>query len=180
MTNWVILFAKTGAEERLLRVLKENLDSDEYLPFLPIRETPRRSRGVIYKEHKLLFPGYIFIQTKNEADSIAEKLESAIADIIERKDIYSILHYGDNKRDVAVRDKERLYWERLLNPDFCVTGSVGIIEGDRIRITSGALVGMESQIKKIDRHKREAIIEMEMMGAIRDVRVMLEVIEKIK
>jgi transcriptional antiterminator NusG len=37
---------------------------------------------------------------------------------------------------------------------------------------------MESRIKKIDRHKREAVVVMEMMGAVREVRVMLEVIEK--
>jgi transcriptional antiterminator NusG len=79
---------------------------------------------------------------------------------------------------VAVREKERLYWERLFDADFCIAGSVGVAEGDTIRITSGPLVGMESRIKKIDRHKREAVVEMEVMGAARDVRVMLEVVEK--
>jgi len=47
------------------------------------------------------------------------------------------------------------------------------------RITSGPLVGMESRIKKINRHKREALVEMEVMGAVREVRVMLEVVGKV-
>ena len=50
--------------------------------------------------------------------------------------------------------------------------------GDRIQITSGALVGLEGQIKKIDRHKRIAIVAMRMMGAVREVPLMLEVVEK--
>jgi transcriptional antiterminator NusG len=95
------------------------------------------------------------------------------------KDVYALLHYGENKSDVALREKEREYWECSFDENFCATGSVGFIEGDMIRITSGVLVGKESQIKKINRHKREAVVELEMMGALREVRLMLEVIKKI-
>jgi transcriptional antiterminator NusG len=94
------------------------------------------------------------------------------------KCVYSLLHYGDNKKDVAVREEERSYWERLFDADFCVVGSVGFIEGDTIQITSGSLIGLEGQIKKINRHKREAIVEMEIVGARREVTLMLEIIEK--
>jgi len=80
------------------------------------------------------------------------------------KDIYSILHYGDDERDVVIREGERLYWERLFDADFCVVGSIGFIEGDAMRITSGALMGLEGRIRKINRHKREAIVEMENDG----------------
>ena len=165
----------------MVRVLREILNADEYLPFLPVKEMSRRSRGVIRKERKLLFPGYVFIQTEIEGSSIAEKLKSDLTDTTGKwyEDIYKILHNGDNKKDVAIREKERLYWERLFNSDFCVTGSVGFIEGDTIRIKTGPLVGMESRIKKIDRHKREAVVEMEVMGAVREVRVMLEIVAKI-
>ena len=163
-------------------VLKDKLNADEYLPFLPIKETPHRSHGVISKKRKLLFPGYVFIKTGIETGSIAEKLKSDLTNATGKwhEDIYSILHYGDNKNDVAIRQKERLYWERLFDSDFCITGSEGFIEGDTIRITSGPLVGMESRIKKINRHKREAVVEMEMMGGVREVRVMLEVVERTK
>jgi transcription termination/antitermination protein NusG len=179
MKNWVILFVRTGLEKKLVRVLKEKLNVDEYLPFLPTKETPRRSKGIISKERKLLFPGYVFIKTSIEVGSIAEKLKSDLMDVTSRKDIYSILHYGDNEKDVAMRESERLHWERLFDSDFCVAGSVGFIEGDVIRITSGALVGLESRIKRINRHKRDAVVEMEVMGAVREVRIMLEVTAKI-
>jgi len=180
MKNWVILFVRTGLEEKIVRVLKERLNAGEYLPFLPTKETPRRSRGIICKECKLLFPSYVFIKTVIEADLIAEKLKSALVGIVCRKNIYSILHYGDDEKDVVMREQERLHWERLFDSNFCITGSLGFIEGDVIRITSGALVGMESRIKRINRHKREAVVEMEIMGAVRQVMVMLEVAVKVR
>ena len=181
MRNWVILFVRTGSEEKLVRLLRDNLNVNEYQPFLPIKEMAHRSRGVISKKRKLLFPGYVFIKTGIETGLIAEKLKSDLTNATRKwhEDIYSILHYGNDKNDVAIRQKERLYWERLFDADFCVTGSVGFIEGDIIMITSGPLVGMESRIKKINRHKREALVEMEVMGAVREVRLMLEIVSKV-
>jgi len=177
--NWVILFARTGLEEKLTRLLKDKLNADEYLPFLPVREMSHRSKGVVCTKRKLLFPGYIFIKTGIEAGLVAEKLESDLKDTVRLDGIYSILHYGNNKKDVALREKERLYWEHLFNEDFCVAGSVGFIEGDTVRVMSGPLTGMESRIKKINRHRREAIVEMEVMGAMRMVKLMLEVVERV-
>ena len=176
MKNWVVVFARTGSEEKLVQTLKKELVAEEYLPFVPTKEMPYRSKGVVYKVQKPLFPGYVFVQTGIEPDLIAERLAKALENV---RDVYSILHYGDDKKDVVLREGERLYWKRLFDVDFCVVGSVGFIEGDMIRITSGALIGLEGKIRKINRHKREAIVEMEMMGAKREVAVMLEVVERI-
>jgi transcriptional antiterminator NusG len=176
--NWVILFVQTGLEEKLTRSLKEKLNADEFLPFLPAKEAPRRSKGVIYKERRTLFPGYIFIQTEIETGLIAEKLEAALKDAAWPEGVYSLLHYGDNKKDVTIRANERQYWERLFDEDFCIRGSIGIIEGDTVKVTSGPLIGMESQIKKIDRHKRIATLEVNILGSERIVKLMLEVVEK--
>jgi len=180
MKNWVILFARTGSEEKLKNMLKENLDSDDFLPFVPVKETPYRNRSVVHKERKPLFPGYIFIQTGIAPDLIADRLSETLKNIERNEQIYSILHYGEDKKDMVVREEERLYWARLFDENFCITGSVGFIAGDSIRITSGALMGLESRIKRINRHKREAVVEIKMMGAVREVTVMLEIVEKSK
>ena len=179
MKNLIILYVRTGSEEKLLSLLKKNLNTEEYFPFCPVKETPYRRKGVINKNRKHLFPGYIFIQTNIEACSISEKLGLTLMKISQHKNIYKLLHYGEDKKDVVVREKERRNWERLFDSNFCITGSVGFIEGEKIRVTSGALVGMESRITKINRHKREAVVEIEMMGAVRKVTLMLEVITKI-
>ena len=56
--------------------------------------------------------------------------------------------------------------------------SSGIIENDRVRILSGPLMGMEGNIRRIDRHKRIAYLEIEMFGRTVEMKVGLEIIRK--
>ena len=56
--------------------------------------------------------------------------------------------------------------------------SSGIIENDRVRILSGPLMGMEGNIRRIDRHKRIAYLEIEMFGRTVEIKVGLEIIRK--
>jgi transcriptional antiterminator NusG len=93
------------------------------------------------------------------------------------KRIYRLLSYAD-KRDVFIRERELSALKMLCDETACIRNSIGIITGDRIRISSGPLAGMESMIKKIDRHGRSATIEIDLMGAIRNVTVALEVVTK--
>ena len=51
-------------------------------------------------------------------------------------------------------------------------------EGDKITITRGPLMGKEGSIRKIDRHKRIAYIEVEFLNQISTVKIGLEIISK--
>jgi len=182
MKNWVVLFARTGSEEKLVEELEKKLSAYGFVPFAPTKEKKQRSKGIITKKSERMFPGYILLQTENEPGQIGEKLRAGLRTIDaakERRDVFRILHYGDDQQDIIMHEAERVQLERLLNEEFCVAGSVGFVEGDRVWVTSGPLKGLESSIKKINRHKREAIVEMEMMGAVREVTLMLEIVEKI-
>jgi transcriptional antiterminator NusG len=114
----------------------------------------------------------VFLQTEVAPKQIMDKLGSALRGT---RHIYSILHYGNDKKDIVVRNNERQHWARLFDSKFFVLASMGFIEGDEIVITSGALKGLESQTIKINRHQRRAVVEMEMMGATRQVTLMLEI-----
>ena len=56
--------------------------------------------------------------------------------------------------------------------------STGYIEGDHIIITDGPLKGYEALIKKIDRHKRIAFIEINLLNQPNIIKVGLEIISK--
>ena len=64
----------------------------------------------------------------------------------------------------------------LCNDSHCIESSSGIIEGDKIHVTDGPLKGYESIIKRVNRHKRQAVIEIEFIGDRRQVSVPLEVV----
>ena len=67
---------------------------------------------------------------------------------------------------VPLTDSEVLLLQKLGGDDQIVETSIGVMEQDKIRITRGPLMGLEGCIKKIDRHKRTAWLEIEMMGRI--------------
>ena len=56
--------------------------------------------------------------------------------------------------------------------------SVGYMEGERIVVMEGPLMGKEGMICKVDRHKRIAVIEVEMFGKTTTAKVGLEIVAK--
>ena len=56
--------------------------------------------------------------------------------------------------------------------------SEGIIEGDQIRVLKGLLQGYEALVAKVDRHKRLAYIDLNILGRIKTVKVGLEIVQK--
>lgn len=170
---WYILYVRTGQEQIVERLIKEILDTDMFMPFIPIEERIYKIRGKIKKELKPLFPSYVFI----ESDLSGEEFVILTRQIISSSsNIVGVLKYSDT--EIALRESEKLMLQSLCNDNYCVESSSGIIEGDKIIITGGPLRGRESIIKKVNRHKRQAIIEMEFLGNIQQVSVPLEIVEK--
>ena len=56
--------------------------------------------------------------------------------------------------------------------------SQGVIEGDTVIITSGPLTKLSGEITYIDRHKRLAMVRVEMFGRFMDVKLGLEIVHK--
>jgi transcriptional antiterminator NusG len=174
--NWFVLYVRTASEERVLGLLKTQSDADTYTTFIPRKVWPHVKNGsVVSKEVKICFPGYVFIRSLKSVDDAMQKLLPTIYGIHEA---YHFLYYGDDKRDMALQESERSYIERLMNTEFCMESSIGFLEGDYVKVVSGALTGIESQIIKINKHKRTAVIETDMFGTKRQITLMLEVLEK--
>ena len=86
---------------------------------------------------------------------------------------------GTGEKWTSVIDEDLRVLERLLNEDRLVAMSTGYIEGDRVTIIDGPLEGLETVIRKIDRHKRTALVEMHMFGRVQEVAVGLEVVGRV-
>lgn len=85
---------------------------------------------------------------------------------------------GTGREIVPLTTKEIFLMERLLNEDGLVELSYGMIHSGETFITSGSLKGLESSIRRIDRHKRTADLGLEFMGQPVKVQVGLEIVEK--
>lgn len=89
-----------------------------------------------------------------------------------------ILKTGDDF--IPLHDTEVEFMMRFGGKNHVVEMSVGYIEGDKVVVTEGPMTDWQGNVKKIDRHKRIAIIEVEMFGRMTDVTVGLEVVNKVE
>ena len=171
---WYVLFARTGAEERLAERLKDKLGGDGYLPFVPQKTSVFRRQGKKSEFQKICFPGYVFIESDKPA---AEFMAHAFPIVYKQKEAYRFLCYGD-RTDIAMREEERIALSRVFGVDKHIDISQGFKEGDSVKVISGALVGNEGMIQKINIGRQEAVIGVSMFGTMVSVSVGLEVIEK--
>ena len=64
----------------------------------------------------------------------------------------------------------------IISKEFCKIWY--FFENDKIIINEGPLIGLEGLITKIDRHKRIAYVNVELLGKLTRVQVGLEIISK--
>ena len=176
MTDWFVLFVRTGAEGHIVTLLKELLNADAYMPFIPMKEVPHRENKNILKVKKTCFPGYVFVSSAKGVDDFIRNVVPVALNI---REVYCFLCYGEDKKDIVMREHERKGLEALMNSGFCIESSIGYMEGDRIRIVEGALLGKESLITYVDKRQRRVGVEIDIMGDVRKISLMLECIEKI-
>ncbi|MEN2777205.1 antiterminator LoaP [Acetivibrio clariflavus] len=171
---WYVLFVKAGKERKVEQYLRKQLNPDISIPFIPLQEILFRRSGTVKREIRFLFPGYVFIESILSDRQFIQVIKPVIAKC---SDIISLLKYSNT--EISMKESEKNMLINLCNSEYCIEASYGVIEGDRIHIIDGPLKGMESIVRKVNRHKREAQVEIEIMGEVRLVTVALEVVEKV-
>lgn len=169
--NWYVLFVMGGKEEKICEFFKqENIHA-----FLPKMEVLYRKQGNFYPKEKLMFPSYVFIESDLEHTAFHQKLLDVKQ---KKKGIIKELKFDDEGTPALTQEEKELI-EKLIGRSKVMKHSIGYIEGDQVIVTDDPLQGLESKIIKIDRHKRRALIEIEMLGRIVNLNVSLEIIKKI-
>ena len=79
---------------------------------------------------------------------------------------------------VPIKEEEKVILQKMGGSSHLAEMSKGIIEGDKVIITSGPLSALKGDITYIDRHKRLAVIRIEMFGRCLDVKIGLEIVHR--
>ena len=166
---WYVIQVRTGTEENICCQCRKIIDSSILERcFIPYYQEKKKYQGKWHTQERILFPGYVFLVTNH-----VEELYESLKDIIG-----STRLIGTGEEIVPLSEEEVTLLLRLGKEEQLVELSTGIIENSQIRILEGPLVGMEGTIRKIDRHKRKAWLEIEMFGRTVEMQVGLEVIAK--
>lgn len=160
---WYVMQVRTGTEENI-RCQCQRLINSNVLErcFIPYYQQKKRFQGEWHIQERILFPGYVFLIAENP-----EKLVNGLTKLI-----------GTGDEIVSLVQEEIDLLMKIGTDKQLVEISSGIIENDRVQILAGPLMGMEGNIRRIDRHKRMAYLEIEMFGRTVEMKVGLEIIRK--
>lgn len=168
---WYVIQVRTGKEENIrLQCTARIPQSVLERCFLPYYEEKRKIRGNWTMRKKHLFPGYIFVVTKD--------IETLYKMLTKITGMTKLLEVGEDI--VPLTEEEVQFLKQFGGEDQIVRMSEGVIENSVTKILSGPLMGMEGTIRKIDRHKRKAWIEIEMFRRTQLVQVGIEILWKTK
>ncbi len=180
--NWFVIYTRSNSEQRVMRDLSEyyrKFGLDYFFePFCPESEyyyktSKIKQLGKVYKKRPL-FPSYVFIETDMPEK---EFVEYFFEKIYRSPQIYRLLRYGSTGR-FALDKNERMRFDYLFKGRRCLTHSVGFMEGDRIAVISGPLMGLEGYIEHINKREQIARVKIELYGRVLEAKLALEVVKK--
>ena len=159
---WVVAQVISGKEEEVRKTCADMLSKDVLEDvFVPRQVRLKKYKGEWRRERRPLYSGYVFMVTRDP-----EALEKALIKVPGR---HRLLKADDII--LTVSEEEKAFLRRLGGSENLVDISVGYKEGDRIKILSGPMVGLEGGIIHVDRHKRLVTINVSLFG--RSVRTTL-------
>ncbi len=168
-SRWYVLQVRTGTEENIRIQCEKNIPTTVLeCCFIPYYKEQRNIRGIWTTQQKRLFPGYLFAITTNvDALHLHLKKVTGLSKIL-----------GTGREIVPLRKDEIQFLQEFGGDEQIVEMSQGIIENEKIIVQYGPLKGKEGYIRRIDRHKRKAYLELELFGRMQRIQVGLEVVAK--
>ena len=168
---WYVLWTNTGREEHTRQMIYNYADPALYSRCaIPYRLKRHYFKGKSHIAKLILFPSYVFIET----DSVKE-----FVDNIKWFPGFNVVLHTDDLYCPIYKHEEQLLMI-LIKDSEVIDISEGFMEGDRIRITSGPLLGQEGIIKRVRPRQGVAVIEMNIFNRTTEVSLGLELIRNNK
>ena len=160
-----------GGRERGVKNLIEKIVGPELVTecFVPTFLVRKRFGDEVRLVEKRLTPGYLYVVSPSIED-VSRALGQVPA-------FTRLLSQDD--RFIPLESADMAWIDRLTRPNERVIGmSTGVIEGDDVIVQSGPLKGLEGWIRRVDRHKRLAYLEVRILGRTKTIGVGLEIVRR--
>ena len=169
---WYILQVRAGKEAHMKEILEEFLPEGLIsCAFYPLYECSYKKGGVRRTVTKVLFPGYLFLETEHIGRG--EELEERLKGITE-------YHYllTPGKVCTPVSSREQAFLTEHMNCNYVMTMSRGYMVGQEVTITEGAFAGYCGELKYVDRHNRYGVMTVRLGERDVDMQFGLEIVRK--
>ena len=160
---YYVVQVKTGKEQQAIDdILKNKPDDPSFDVFAPYRKALRKFKGQLKEVVERCFPGYIFVETNNVQNLFVQLYWTpGYTRLLGREaDTYNFVPLDkDESRMIDI-----LYSKN--NDRITEISNIEVKEGEMIRVLDGPLMGLETQIKKVNLHKRKVTVEYMMCGRL--------------
>lgn len=167
---WYVVQVFTGKENETVSNIKRLVPQALYKEcFNPTYQVQKRVNSMWKTVECPLFPGYVIVDSENPKE-LAMALQT----------VPGYTHILGSDEDYTPLPQEEQQWiNEFTQVGSRVIGlSSGVIEGDKVIVLQGPLVNRTAWIKKIDRHKRLAWLELDLCGRKVIVKVGLSIVRK--
>ena len=171
---YYVIQVKTGKEEKAMEdILKNNHSGDpSFEVFAPYRKTLRKYKGEFKEVKERCFPGYIFVSTS--------EVKQLFIDLYWTPGFQKLLGREGLTNNFVPLDKDESRMIDILysseNNRVTEISNISVKEGQTIKVLDGPLVGLETQIKKVDLHKRTVKVEFMLCGRLVSANVGINII----
>ena len=160
---YYVIQVKTGKEQQAIEdILKNKPDDASFDVFAPYRKALRKYKGVMREVVERCFPGYVFVDT-NDVQRLFKQLYFTPG-------FQKLLGREADTDNFVPLDKDESRMIDILysanNNRITEISNIEVREGEMIRVLDGPLAGLETQIKKVDLHKRTVTVEYMMCGRL--------------
>ncbi|OUO85675.1 hypothetical protein B5F40_15690 [Gordonibacter sp. An230] len=155
--RWYAAYAGEGREDALAAKVGAALPAEVLSEaFCPKWEAVMKRRGTWFKVERPMFRGYVLLASCDGR---------GLARAVERLSFPVSLAGRRGRALLPVEAEVQRWLEETLGPSRVLRASEGFIEGGKLVVERGPLVGRESRIRKINRHKSLAFVELGQPGA---------------
>lgn len=174
MSDTYVIFTASGSEQKVVQEIQQQVLLPNEEIFCPTRILVKRIHGADRRVESSLYPGYIFLRTKDPENFFYRGREKLGVSL------FQYMHMLRNDELLLpISDEEERLLYRLWGCGHCCEFSYGFIKGDKVIVTSGPLMGLEGAIKKVDRHRKTAKVRTELLGRELDITLGLEIVRRI-
>ena len=173
---YYVIQVKTGKEQQAIEdILKNKPDEATFDVFAPYRKSLRKFKGVMREVVERCFPGYVFVET-NDAQRLFRQLYFTPG-------FQRLLGREEGTENFVPLDKDESRMVDILysrnNNRITEISNIEVKEGEMIRVLDGPLMGLETQIKKVNLHKRTVTIEYMLCGRLVTSNIAINIVTNI-
>ena len=159
------LFCVTGREAGVVRTLEK---TEGVLAVFPQKVKPVWVKNDWVEELFPLFPGYVFVYSHSLIP---------YATLCADRNVLRVLTYDKEGNESCLNGPDRAFAEMLLRTDGVVGTLSAVQEGSYVRVNEGALRDFNGRVVKVDKRKRLAKVEMDILGDRRAVWLAFRLLE---